>query len=433
MRLGAAEKVGGGNRQVEPSEEKGSRIDAVAATGQERGMSAGRSLITSGLNDQELTVLLIDDQAIIGEAVRRMLAGESDLKLHYLSDPKQALETCRQIQPKLILQDLVMPEVDGLELVRQFREDPATRDVPMIVLSSKEEPKTKAEAFALGANDYLVKLPDKIELIARIRYHAKGYLNLLQRNEAFRQVEASQRALAKELEEASDYVRSLLPPPIEGEIATAWQFISSTSLGGDSFGYHWIDEDHFAVYLLDVCGHGVGAALLSVSAMNVLRSQALPQTDFREPSQVLAALNEAFDMEKQNQMYFTIWYGVFRKTDRNLVFSSGGHPPAILVRDGQARSLRTQGLVIGGLSGAKFKTDISDVPPGSQLYLFSDGVYEITRSDGSMMQLDELVDHLVGIPGSGQSKLEKILARAQEVNCSEQFDDDYSMVEVLFH
>ncbi|MFQ3671359.1 MAG: SpoIIE family protein phosphatase [Verrucomicrobiia bacterium] len=385
------------------------------------------------LGNHELTVLLIDDQAIIGEAVRRMLAGEEDVKLHYLNDPKKALETCREIRPKLILQDLVMPDVDGLELVQQFRDDPVTRDVPMIVLSSKEEPKTKAEAFALGANDYLVKLPDKVELIARIRYHAKGYLNLLERNEAFRQLEASQKALANELEEAADYVRSLLPRPVEGEISTAWQFISSTSLGGDSFGYHWIDEDHFAVYLLDVCGHGVGAALLSVSAMNVLRSQALPQTDFREPSQVLAGLNEAFDMEKQNQMYFTMWYGVYRKRQRNLVFSSGGHPPAILLRPGEApRSLRTQGLVIGGLTGAKFKTDISEVPPGSQLYLFSDGVYEITRPDGTMMQLADLVDTLVGTEGKGTAKLEAVLAKARAEGGSDQFDDDYSMLEVIF-
>lgn len=381
----------------------------------------------------ELAVLLIDDQAMIGEAVRRMLAGEPDIKLHYLNDPRRALEVCREIKPKLILQDLVMPDVDGLDLVRRFRQEADTRDVPLLVLSSKEEPRTKAEAFALGANDYLVKLPDKIELIARIRYHATGYLNLLQRNEAFRQLEVSQRALARELEEAADYVRSLLPAPIAGPIETAWKFIPSTSLGGDSFGYHWIDEDHFAMYLLDVCGHGVGAALLSVSAMNVLRSQALPQTDFRQPCQVLAGLNEAFDMEKQNQMYFTMWYGVFRKKDRNLVFASGGHPPAILLRPGQPpRSLRTQGLVIGGLGGARFKTDITDVPPGSQLYLFSDGVYEITRPDGSMMQLDELVDWLVQVPGSGSAKLEQLAEKALATSAGGRFDDDYSMLELFF-
>ena len=85
----------------------------------------------------------------------------------------------------MILQDLVMPDIDGLTLVKNFRANEATRETPMIVLSTKEEPAVKAEAFALGANDYIVKLPDRLELLARIRYHSKGYIALLQRNEAY--------------------------------------------------------------------------------------------------------------------------------------------------------------------------------------------------------------------------------------------------------
>jgi sigma-B regulation protein RsbU (phosphoserine phosphatase) len=95
--------------------------------------------------------------------------------------------------------------------------------------------------------------------------------------------------LNQELAEAAEYVRSILPPPLtEGDIQTDWRYIPSTSLGGDAFGYHMVDEDHFAIYLIDVSGHGVGAALLSVSVMNVLRSQSLPATDFKDPEQVLA-------------------------------------------------------------------------------------------------------------------------------------------------
>src|SRR5574340_447065 len=127
-----------------------------------------------GLSRFAISVLLVDDQAIIGEAVRRMLAGEPDITLHFCQDPTKALEMAKEVCPTLILQDLVMPEVDGLTLVKFFRANPSTRDTPMIVLSSKEEPVVKAEAFAAGANDYLVKLPDRIELIARIRYHSQS-------------------------------------------------------------------------------------------------------------------------------------------------------------------------------------------------------------------------------------------------------------------
>ena len=140
-------------------------------------------------------VLLVDDQVIIAEAVRRMVASEADIELHYCGDPAQALDVAAEVGPHVILQDLVMPQVAGLTLVKYFRAHPATRDVPLIVLSSKEEPAVKAEAFARGANDYMVKLPDRLELLARIRYHAQGYINLLQRNEAFAALEESRRQL----------------------------------------------------------------------------------------------------------------------------------------------------------------------------------------------------------------------------------------------
>jgi sigma-B regulation protein RsbU (phosphoserine phosphatase) len=218
-----------------------------------------------------IIVLLVDDQAIVGFEVRRMLAGEPDIQLHFCSDPAKAIPMANELAPTVILQDLVMPEIDGLTLVKFYRANPTTREVPLIVLSSKEEPAVKAQAFATGANDYLVKLPDKVELIARIRYHSKGYIALLERNEAYRKLAESQEMLAAEIAEASRYVASLLPAPLaSGPVTVDWRFVPSTQLGGDSFGYHWLDPDHFAVYLLDVSGHGVGASLLSVSAMNVL-------------------------------------------------------------------------------------------------------------------------------------------------------------------
>jgi signal transduction histidine kinase len=149
-----------------------------------------------------ITVLLVDDQAMIGEAVRRMLAGENDVTFHFCSDPAVALQTAAQVSPTVILVDLVMPEVDGLTLVRFFRANTVTRDIPLIVLSTTEDPKVKASAFERGANDYMVKLPDRLELIARIRHHSMGYINLLDKNEAFKALLESQRALEKARQEA---------------------------------------------------------------------------------------------------------------------------------------------------------------------------------------------------------------------------------------
>jgi signal transduction histidine kinase len=135
-------------------------------------------LSVGSLDTEKAKVILIDDQIIIGEAVCRILSNASDISFHYISDPTQAIQQAIALAPTVILLDMVMPDMDGIMLLRWFRSHPATRDIPIIMLSSKEEPKLKADAFAEGANDYLIKLPDPIELIARIRYHSKAYNNL---------------------------------------------------------------------------------------------------------------------------------------------------------------------------------------------------------------------------------------------------------------
>lgn len=393
--------------------------------------------LKTALTEHEIKVLLVDDQAIIGEAVRRMLVPERDVRFRYCADPTQAVAVAREYAPTVILQDLVMPEMDGLSLVKLLRADPEIRDTPLIVLSTKEEPTTKAEAFALGANDYLVKLPDRIELVARIRYHSRAHINLLQRNEAYQALLASQETLMAELAEAAAYVQSLLPLPLDhGPIRAGWRFLPSTQLGGDAFGYHWLDDDHFAMYLLDVCGHGVGAALLSISAMNVLRSQSLPNVDFRIPGQALTALNDAFQMEKHNNMYFTIWYGVYSPSTRQLCFSSAGHPPALLLTrspDGmQAAELRTPGTVLGGFPSVVYVSESRPLPQGSTLFLMSDGVYEITQPDGTMWTYEAFSRLLVESCQGGRQPMNDLEAFVRGLHGPGPLEDDFSIVELQF-
>lgn len=145
--------------------------------------------------DYSIIVLLVDDQAMVGEMVRRSLAKEANIVFHYCSDGLKALATAERIRPTVILQDLLMPDVDGLTLLRQYRTGSLTKNVPVVVLSMKDEPKTKSDAFRLGATDYLVKLPDPVELIARIRHHSKAYSNQIQRDQAYHALHASQQQL----------------------------------------------------------------------------------------------------------------------------------------------------------------------------------------------------------------------------------------------
>lgn len=145
--------------------------------------------------DAKCVVLLVDDQTMIGEALRRMLATEVDIEYHYCQAAEQALAMAVQLKPTVILQDIVMPESDGLSLLKQYRSAQQTHSVPVIMLSTRDDPRYKSQAFAAGASDYLVKIPDQIELIARIRAHSRSYLAQLQRDEAFRQLHAVQRQL----------------------------------------------------------------------------------------------------------------------------------------------------------------------------------------------------------------------------------------------
>jgi sigma-B regulation protein RsbU (phosphoserine phosphatase) len=392
------------------------------------------------LTEHKVTVLLIDDQPMIGEAVRRMLAGEPDIVFHYCRDAAKALDEAHRLKPTVILQDLVMPDIDGLTLVKTIRANEPTRETPMIVLSTKEEPTVKAEAFALGANDYIVKLPDRLELLARIRYHSKGYINLLQRNEAYARLQESERRLANEMKQAELYVRSLLPEKLKkGAIRTDWRFVPSAELGGDSFGYYWLDDDHFAFFLLDVSGHGIGSALLSVSAMNALRSQALPQTNFRQPGEVLAALNNAFQMDQQNGLFFTIWYGVYNKPARRIDYAGGGHPPVLLMNGPTAdqaalETLESYGPMIGAVPDLTFRGGSTSLDAFAKLYLYSDGAYEIERTDKTMWPFDQFVDFMKQGPheAADGAMMDRLIAHDRTLQGRDEFVDDFSIVELQF-
>jgi PAS domain S-box-containing protein len=262
---------------------------------------------------------------------------------------------------------------------------------------------------------------------------AEALLNktLLKQNENLKQ-------LNNELSDATGYIKTVLPQPItSGPLLTDWRFIPSASLAGDSFGYHWIDADHFAMYLLDVSGHGWAAALLSVSVINVLRSQALPDTDFHKPHQVLFSLNNTFPAEKHNDMFFTIWYGIYNIYSHKLEYASGGHPPALLFSGSVSKQikmdqLRTPNFIMGGRQDVDYQRKIQEIHPPSRLYVFSDGVYDITKVDGSIWGLNEFLEFSVQSFNVDQSNLDCLLSYAQELARKEEFDDDFTILEIAF-
>ncbi len=239
----------------------------------------------------------------------------------------------------------------------------------------------------------------------------------------------TQERLEKELSEAADYVRTLLPEPLSGEIEARWCYLPSSHLGGDGFGYHWLDEDSLAVYLLDVSGHGVGSALLCISVLNVLRLGLLAVADFRDPGAVLEALNRSFPMEQNNDKYFTIWYGVYHRGRREFAYASAGHHAGLLVTEnGPAARLAAGGPAIGTWPDMKYISARCPVPAGAEFYLFSDGVYEIARPDGSWLTFDEFAQYLQESRPGVEATAEKM----RELHGGPEFEDDFSLIRMNF-
>lgn len=383
----------------------------------------------------EGAILVVDDDASSREMLARRLR-RSGYTVSAVEGGLQALALARSQQFDLVLLDMIMPGLDGFQVLAKFKADLALRETPVIMLSALDEENGIARCIEMGAEDYLAKPFNPVFLRARIGACLEKKRLRDKERATHEALERSQRHLAAELTKAAGYVRSLLPPPLSGDLETEWCFQPSEALGGDAFGYHWIDDQHFALYLLDVCGHGVGAALLSVSALNTLRAHTLPGVDFRQPAEVLAGLNQTFRMENQNFLYFTLWYGVYRPADRQLTFADAGHPPALLINAGGAESpvttpLKTSGPAIGCLDDAAFSASHETIGAGARLLLFSDGIFEIFKPDGSVGNWDGFLKELE------QSEVlalrpEARLQRAQQIRGAGALEDDFSLVEVRF-
>jgi serine phosphatase RsbU (regulator of sigma subunit) len=241
--------------------------------------------------------------------------------------------------------------------------------------------------------------------------------------------------IGRDLDKARHYVLSLLPAPIiAGPVLTDWVFQPSTDLGGDAFGYHQLTEHTFAGYLVDVSGHGVGAAIHSVSVMNVLRQRALPHTDFHDPGQVLCSLNDMFQMNSHDDMYFSAWYGVYDTQTRGLRYASAGHHPAYLVAPSRelAVPLQTRNLLIGAMPGASFKSASVEVPVGGRLYVFSDGVFEVTTRECTQWGLADFLPLLTAPLVQGTKESARLLAAVQQVAQAGPLEDDASLLVVTF-
>ncbi|EDX86969.1 Stage II sporulation protein E [Synechococcus sp. PCC 7335] len=407
------------------------------------GASTRQSLIAHPVTLTD--ILLIDDDPYILQGLQRLLQ-KHGYRVETANDADSGLHKAIHLAPSVVICDLLLPGgSSGIDICCQIKQDPQLATTAFLIMTSHSDLANRVEALEAGADDLLIKPIDTAELVARVN----SGLRLHKLMQALR---AQTRRLENELAEAATYVTSLLPQDTPADakncISITSRFISSQELGGDCFDHYWLDPDYLVMYLLDVSGHGLGAALLSTSVLNVLRSQSLPGVDFRRPETVLKGLNETFKMTEQNDKYFTIWYGVYHRVTRQLVYASAGHPPALLVEPAmrphsasnsvvKLQQLRTPGMPIGMMNDSIYRSEKCTILTGSRLYIFSDGIYEIyptkppIDSVKPQLGLTGLVTILTELETQQQLTISTLIERVSRFG-GDRFDDDLSLLEVDF-
>ena len=373
-------------------------------------------------------ILIIDDDFTTQLLLERTLSLRGyDITL--ASDGEEGLIKAKTIRPALIICDWIMPRKDGLEVCSEIKSIPELSTTFFILLTSLDSVEDRIKGLDAGADDFLCKPIEMNELTARVRAG-------LRLHQLSKDLQNQKQLLETELAEAAEYVSTILPEPLQHPVLNIDVcFIPSRQLGGDSFDYFWLDDDNLVLYLLDVSGHGLRASLPSLAVVNLLRSRGLSNVDYYQPDTVLQGLNQAFQMSDRNDKYFTIWYGVYNCNSRNLIYSTAGHPPAILISSSNvslAKRLKTPGVPVGMFPEIKYVNDSCQIDRNSSLYVFSDGLYELEQRPNSPWGLEKLVDLLKKYQQTPERNLQRLLQYIRTWHPNFQFEDDLSILQIDF-
>lgn len=344
-------------------------------------------------------VLVVDDEALNRDMLSRRLERAGYL-VESAPDGLAALQQVAQRAYDAVLLDVMMPGIDGVEVLRRIRESRSGTDLVVIMATAKDTREDVVESLKLGANDYVTKPLDFPVVLARLETQLKlkravdqiraMEQNLAQRNALLH--EANER-MRRDLELAANVQRALLPhgPREFGGVRFAWAYEPCEHLAGDIFNVFPLDQEHVAFYLLDVSGHGVPAALLSVTLSRVLSpvpggssivqrpkgSGGEPQLEPTPPAEVLRLLNQRFPMEGPLLQYFTLVYGVLHLRTREVCFASAAHPGPVHLRAGhEPKVLTVPSYAIGWDAITTFEETRVHLGAGDRFVLYSDGLIE---------------------------------------------------------
>jgi phosphoserine phosphatase RsbU/P len=346
-------------------------------------------------------VLIVDDSGVNRKLLHAILV-KAGYEVAEAVDGEDALERVFAFMPDLILLDVMMPKLDGYEVCTALKEDRRTLDVPIIFLSAKSGAEDKIRGLDVGGVDYITKPFNQGEVLARVRNQLKIRSLTQQIIRAHEELLAKQKRIDEDLKAAAGIQESLLPEHDPGvkNIDFAWRYKTCDEIGGDIFNVMRLDEEHLGIYMLDVSGHGVPAALVTVSAHRSLSPQTgfvakrrlvvPPFYEIVSPREVLRLLDQEYPIERFEK-FFTIVYLILSFKTGVLRYSNAAHPYPILIRaDGSLEALDKGGSIIGLGSTLAFEEEEKQLHPGDKLILYTDGVVECENDQGEFFGEDRL-------------------------------------------
>jgi phosphoserine phosphatase RsbU/P len=335
-------------------------------------------------------VLLVDDAKANLDILVEGL--KNDHKLSLALNGEMALQIAAKMPPDLVLLDIMMPGMDGYEVCRRMRQMPETAEVPIMFLSSLEEVQNKTRGFEAGANDYLTKPFEMLEVKARVKslLKAKAY------------ADAVKEKIAYDLRIAREIQMGILPPNVaavtEGTGLEAHAILHpAQAVGGDLYEVLRTPDGNLVLVMGDVSGKGIPAALFMAVTMTLVRAMS-PES--RSPAEILRRVSDALAVNNPRNMFVTILCAIYDVRSGQLTYASAGHPPAVLIRQGKAEFLPLEpDMAAGIMAGLSAPSQSVQLQAGDLVVFYTDGVTEAFNAAGELYGEARLLEELTGKSG----------------------------------
>jgi len=334
------------------------------------------------LTPKPATILIVDDSPVNLQVLMRTLDGTGH-RILVATGGKPAIEIAERARPDLILLDVMMPGMDGFEVCRAIKANPATNHIVVIFLSALGEVADKVAGLEMGAADYITKPIQADEVIARVATH-------LIQQQLEREVRLSRDSLDRELSSAAEMQRMILPPelPRIGGLTFEAYYQTSRYVGGDYYDVLPLPNGQCGVMIADVSGHGATSAIIMAMFRAALHACPEPPVD---PPALLRYLNGQFRFLWGSSLLATAFYAVLDSTTRRLSMSCAGHPAPLLVRGGNVEPLQFDGTIpLLIMDMPEIARSEQFLQPGDRVLFYTDGITERENSRGEMYELPQL-------------------------------------------